>query len=122
MCTIIYIEKRQPAARLGSTNRRAGPETIAEIKRLAGNVAFDELPRPDVNSEAVDFRAASESLSGRGRSAGRAGFGLARLALAHPPSPTGYSPAFLRLALGAADAILTACLEQAPPFGKDSRP
>ena len=30
----------------------------------------DELPRPDVNSEAVDFRAASEFLSGRGRSAG----------------------------------------------------
>ena len=57
--------------RLGSTNRRAGPETIAELRRLAGNVAFDELPRPDVNSEAVDFRAASEFLSGRGRSAGR---------------------------------------------------
>ena len=27
---------------------------------LLGNVAFDELPRPDINSEAVDFRAASE--------------------------------------------------------------
>ena len=38
---------------------------------LLGNVAFDELPRPDINSEAVDFRAASESLSAGGRSAGR---------------------------------------------------
>jgi len=57
--------------RLGSTNRRAGPETLAELRRLAGNVAFDELPRPDVDSEAVDFRAASEFLSARGRSAGR---------------------------------------------------
>jgi ATP-dependent DNA helicase RecG len=105
--------------RLGSTNRRAGPETIAELRRLAVNVAFDELPRPDVNSEAVDFRAASEFLSAGGRSAG---FGLARLALALRPSPTGHSPAFLRLTLGAASAILTACLERATPFGKDSRP
>ena len=77
----------------------------------------DELSRPDVNSEAVDFRVASEFLSGRGRSAG---FGLARLALR--PSPTGHLPAFLRLTLGAASAILTACLERATPFGKDSRP
>jgi len=79
----------------------------------------DELSRPDVNSEAVDFRVASEFLSGRGRSAG---FGLARLALALRSSPTGHSPVILRLTHGAASAILTACLERATPFGKDSRP
>ena len=46
--------------RLGSTNRRAGPEIIAEIQRLAVNTFFDEQPCTEVNSEAVDFRAASE--------------------------------------------------------------
>jgi len=46
--------------RLGSTNRRAGPEIIAEIQRLAVNTFFDEQPCPEVDSEAVDFRAASE--------------------------------------------------------------
>lgn len=53
--------------RLGSTNRRAGPEVIAEIRRLARNVAFDEQPCPEVNSEAIDFRAASELFSELGR-------------------------------------------------------
>ncbi|HDH57200.1 MAG TPA: hypothetical protein ENF16_01175 [Bacteroidetes bacterium] len=46
--------------RLGSTNRRAGPEIIAEIQRLAINTFFDEQPCTEVNSEAIDFRAASE--------------------------------------------------------------
>jgi len=46
--------------RLGSTNRRAGPEMIAEIQRLARNTFFDEEPCPGINSEAIDFRAASE--------------------------------------------------------------
>ncbi len=49
--------------RLGSTNRRAGPELIADIHRLARNTLFDELPCTEVNSEAVDFRAASEFFS-----------------------------------------------------------
>lgn len=46
--------------RLGSTNRRAGPEIIAEIQRLARNSFFDEQPCTGINSEAIDFRAASE--------------------------------------------------------------
>lgn len=46
--------------RLGSTNRRAGPEMIAEIRRLSRNTFFDEQPCPETNSEAIDFRAASE--------------------------------------------------------------
>jgi len=46
--------------RLGSTNRRAGPELIAEIQRLARNVSFDEQPCSEMSSEDIDFRAASE--------------------------------------------------------------
>ena len=46
--------------RLGSSNRRAGPETIAEIQRLAKNTFFDEQPCTEINSEGIDFRAASE--------------------------------------------------------------
>lgn len=49
--------------RLGSTNRRAGPEIIEEIRRLSRNTFFDEQPCTEVNSEAVDFRAASEFFS-----------------------------------------------------------
>jgi ATP-dependent DNA helicase RecG len=46
--------------RLGSTNRPAGPELVAEIRRLARNVFFDEQPCSETNSEDIDFRAASE--------------------------------------------------------------
>lgn len=49
--------------RLGSTNRRAGPELIAGIQRLAINTFFDEQPCTEINSEAIDFRAASEFFS-----------------------------------------------------------
>jgi len=62
-----YVRAEGPEAgvyvRLGSTNRRAGPEVIAEIRRLARNVAFDEQPCPETNSEAIDFRVASEFFS-----------------------------------------------------------
>ena len=46
--------------RLGSTNRRAGPEMIESIRRLARNISFDEQPCTEINSEDIDFRAASE--------------------------------------------------------------
>lgn len=49
--------------RLGSTNRRAGPEIISQIRSLASNTPFDEQPCPETNSEAIDFRAASELFS-----------------------------------------------------------
>lgn len=49
--------------RLGSTNRRAGPEMIAAIQRLATNVFFDEQPCTEADSESIDFRAASELFS-----------------------------------------------------------
>jgi len=46
--------------RLGNTNRRAGPEMIAEIQRLARNTFFDEQPCTEIDSEEIDFRVASE--------------------------------------------------------------
>jgi len=59
-----YIRSEGPEKgvfiRLGSTNRRAGPELIAGIQRLAVNIFFDEQPCTEVDSEAVDFRAVSE--------------------------------------------------------------
>ncbi|TXF10367.1 AlbA family DNA-binding domain-containing protein [Pelomicrobium methylotrophicum] len=45
--------------RLGSTNRPAGPELLAELQRLARNTFFDEQPCADASSEDIDFGAAS---------------------------------------------------------------
>jgi predicted HTH transcriptional regulator len=53
--------------RLGSTNRQADLDTIESIRRWARNTAYDELPCPDLNSEAIDFRVASELFSKRSR-------------------------------------------------------
>ena len=49
--------------RVGSTNRRADAELIEELRRLARGVAYDEQPMADLDSEALDFRAASESFA-----------------------------------------------------------
>ena len=46
--------------RVGSTNRRADPALVAEMRRFANRQAYDEEPLPQLQSEAVDFRAASE--------------------------------------------------------------
>jgi predicted HTH transcriptional regulator len=46
--------------RVGATNRRADAAQIAEIGRFVRGRTFDEEPRPDLDSEAIDFRAASE--------------------------------------------------------------
>jgi len=66
-----YVQSEGPEAdvyiRLGSTNRRAGPELIAEIQRMTRNTFFDELPCPQINSEDIDFRAASEFFQGVSR-------------------------------------------------------
>jgi predicted HTH transcriptional regulator len=59
-----YVRSEGPEAavyvRLGSTNRPAGPELLAELQRLARNTFFDEQPCADVRSEDIDFRDASE--------------------------------------------------------------
>lgn len=49
--------------RVGSTNRRADDALIAEMQRYALGETFDERPMPALDSEAVDFRAASESFA-----------------------------------------------------------
>jgi predicted HTH transcriptional regulator len=49
--------------RVGSTNRRADDALIAEMQRYARGEAFDERAMPGLDSEAIDFRAASESFA-----------------------------------------------------------
>ena len=45
---------------MGSTNRRADSFLIQEMWRYNQVSSFDEQPMPELNSEAIDFRAASE--------------------------------------------------------------
>lgn len=49
--------------RVGSTNRRADRELVDELRRFARGEAFDEQPIPELDSEALDFRVASESFA-----------------------------------------------------------
>jgi predicted HTH transcriptional regulator len=53
-------EEKGTLVRLGSTNRRADHALITELRRNARISSFDEQPMPDVYSEAIDFRVASE--------------------------------------------------------------
>jgi predicted HTH transcriptional regulator len=59
-----HLIREGPAAgvyvRVGSTNRRADAELIEELRRFARGEGFDEQPMPGLDSEALDFRAASE--------------------------------------------------------------
>ena len=47
--------------RVGSTNRRADRALVEELRRYARGEAYDEQPMLDLDSEALDFRVASES-------------------------------------------------------------
>jgi predicted HTH transcriptional regulator len=49
--------------RVGSTNRKADAALIAEMRRYALGEGFDEQPLPELDSEAIGFRAASESFA-----------------------------------------------------------
>ena len=49
--------------RVGPTNRQADAQLIAEMQRYAIGETFDEWPMPEVDSEAIDFRLASESFA-----------------------------------------------------------
>jgi ATP-dependent DNA helicase RecG len=59
-----YLNRLGPAegvfVRVGSTNRRADSVLIDEMRRYNRISSFDEQPMPDLNSEAIDFRVASE--------------------------------------------------------------
>ncbi|MBI2314388.1 MAG: winged helix-turn-helix transcriptional regulator [Betaproteobacteria bacterium] len=62
-----YLKGEGPEAgvyvRIGSTNHRADRELIGELKRFARGEAYDEQAVPELDSEALDFRAASESFA-----------------------------------------------------------
>ena len=49
--------------RVGSTNRLADSDLLREMGRYAHRRSFDEQPMPNLDSEALDFRAASESFA-----------------------------------------------------------
>lgn len=49
--------------RVGSTNRLADSIMINELQRVTRSEAYDELPMLDLDSEAIDFRVASELFS-----------------------------------------------------------
>ena len=49
--------------RVGASNRKADRQMREELARTARNEAYDEQPLPQLNSEAIDFRAASELLA-----------------------------------------------------------
>ncbi len=68
--------------RVGSTNRRADREMVEELRRYARGETFDEQPMPGLGSEAVDFRAASESFA-RIRKLARRDLEILRLVTSH---------------------------------------
>jgi len=47
--------------RLGSTNRQADRELIAELRRSVEGVSFDEMPMPDLSSDDLDITAAQKA-------------------------------------------------------------
>jgi len=55
--------QRGTYARVGSSNRLADAALVAEMRRYTTGESFDEGPLPALNSEAVDFQAASESFA-----------------------------------------------------------
>jgi predicted HTH transcriptional regulator len=68
--------------RVGSTNRHADQELIEAMRRFTEAESYDEQPMPDLNSEEVDFRAASE-LFARVRTLKRGDLGILRLITTH---------------------------------------
>ncbi|MCT8337474.1 AAA family ATPase [Methanoculleus sp. Afa-1] len=64
-----WIKKEGPAdgvyVRLGSTNRKANKELIAELERSAAGTAFDELPLPELTGDALDLAAARALFTGQ---------------------------------------------------------
>jgi len=51
--------------RLGSTNRRADRELIAELRRTVEGVSFDEMPMPELTITDLDLDAVSRAFAGR---------------------------------------------------------
>lgn len=51
--------------RLGSTNRQADRELVAELRRSVEGIAFDEMPLPELSAEDLDLSAARALFKGR---------------------------------------------------------
>ncbi len=50
--------------RLGSTNRQADRELIAELRRSVEGISFDEMPMPDLSIDDLDLDAARRAFAG----------------------------------------------------------
>lgn len=65
-----YLKAQGPEqgvyVRLGSSSRQAGPDLVAELRRSAQGVVFDELPMPELSVADLDLPAA-QRLFGKGR-------------------------------------------------------
>jgi ATP-dependent DNA helicase RecG len=66
-----YLKSQGPEGgiyiRLGSTNRIAGPELIAELKRSISNISFDQLPCSDIDINGLDMNRIKKAFSNVGR-------------------------------------------------------
>jgi len=51
--------------RLGSTNRLADPQLIAELQHGVAGVSFDALPMPELTLDALDLKAIAKDFEGR---------------------------------------------------------
>lgn len=79
--------ERGTYVRVGSTNRKADRELVEELRRFARGEAFDEQVLPGTHSEAIDFRAASDSFA-QTRKLRRADLGTLRLVALHQGQST----------------------------------
>jgi predicted HTH transcriptional regulator len=63
-----YLKAKGPEngvyVRLGSTNRQADRELVAELRRTAEGIAFDELPLPELTVDDLDLGAAKNLFGG----------------------------------------------------------
>ena len=50
--------------RLGSTTRQADRELIAELRRSAEGISFDEMPMVDLSVDDIDLKAAQDAFAG----------------------------------------------------------
>jgi len=53
--------------RLGSTNRQAGPEILAELKRSLKRLSYDQLPCPDLSMQDIDIEKVQRIFEAPGR-------------------------------------------------------
>jgi len=64
-----FLKKEGPVegvyVRLGSTNRKADRELIAELNRSCTGISFDEMPMPELSEDDLDLESARRHFSGK---------------------------------------------------------